>query len=85
VKKPLQEPRISDRFDEFIEKLNLKDEWKPRAYLQQIKKIKDKFCYFMEVLSLFNNIALFKTKSLNKYCLKYYVWDLPNLMFGSPR
>jgi thymidylate synthase len=38
VIKPLQEPRINDRFNEFCEKISLEDKWKPEAYLLQITK-----------------------------------------------
>ncbi|MBM4400971.1 MAG: hypothetical protein FJ045_03365 [Crenarchaeota archaeon] len=38
VMKPLEEPRINDRFDKFCEKISLKNEWKPEAYLLQVTK-----------------------------------------------
>jgi len=38
VMKPLEEPRINDRFHEFCEKISLQDELRPEAYLLQITK-----------------------------------------------
>jgi len=38
VGKGLQEPRIHRRFEKFCERINLKDEWRPEAYLLQITK-----------------------------------------------
>ncbi len=38
VGKPLQEPRIHRRFEKFCERINLKDELMPEAYLLQITK-----------------------------------------------
>ena len=38
VLNPLQEPRISERFDEFCRKIHLEDEWSPEAYLMQVTK-----------------------------------------------
>ncbi len=38
VMNPLQEPRISLRYDEFTEKIKLDEKWKPEPYLMQITK-----------------------------------------------
>lgn len=38
VMRPLEEPRISKRFDKFCEKTNLEDAGKPEAYLLQVTK-----------------------------------------------
>lgn len=38
VSKPLKEPRISKRFEDFCEKINLEDEGKPEAYSLQVTK-----------------------------------------------
>lgn len=38
VMNPLQEPRISERFDEFCEKIGLQEERRPEAYLMQVTK-----------------------------------------------
>lgn len=36
VDKPLKEPRISGRFNDFCGRLNLEEKWKPKAYLLQV-------------------------------------------------
>lgn len=38
VMRPLEEPRISKRFEKFCDKMNLEDEGKPEAYLLQVTK-----------------------------------------------
>ena len=42
VKKPLREPRMSDKFNDFCKRINLEEEWKPRAYFLQVTgKVKE--------------------------------------------
>lgn len=36
VDKPLKEPRISGKFKDFCKRINLEEEWKPKAYLSQV-------------------------------------------------
>jgi thymidylate synthase len=38
VTNPLQEPRVSNRYDEFSSRIELDEKWKPQAYMMQVTR-----------------------------------------------